>query len=162
MIEKQNSEIIRQHYSEVSTKRGQSSQFNQRNRTFTQYTVSARPSSLKAFNSFFTQVSEAFPDYELTIENIIVKGNRVMARYTICGTHKGDFMGMPPSNERITVTGIDIFRLDNGKVVEHWDAAHQISALPHLNIDSMVSAGGVSRSRLTTTRSENKQFSRSI
>ena len=53
-----------------------------------------------------------------------------MVRYTICGTQKNPFMGIAPTNERITITGIDIFRLDNGKVVEHWNAAHQICALP--------------------------------
>jgi steroid delta-isomerase-like uncharacterized protein len=97
---------------------------------FNQYTASERHVSLRAFNRFFAIINEAFPDYDLIIENLIAKEDRVMVRYTINGTHKGSFMGMPPTNERITITGIDVFRLDNGKVVEHWDAAHQISAIP--------------------------------
>ena len=52
-----------------------------------------------------------------------------MTRYTITGTHKAHFMGMAPTNETVNICGIDIFRIESGKVVEHWDAAHQIKAL---------------------------------
>ncbi len=90
--------------------------------------MSASPLGLNAFERFFTAVGEAFPDYELNIDHLITKGDRVMVRYTICGTHKGEFMGMSPTNERMTITGIDVFRLDNGRVIEHWDAAHQMRA----------------------------------
>lgn len=95
----------------------------------TEYTVSARPSSLEAFYRFFTEVSKAFPDYELRIENMIVKGDRVMVRYTITGTHVEHFMGQSPSHEKTVIFGIDIFRLENDRVIEHWDAAHQINVL---------------------------------
>jgi predicted ester cyclase len=97
---------------------------------FTQYTASSRPSSVKAFYQFFASMAAAFPDYQLNIDNLIVKGDKVMARYTIMGTHQGDFMGLAPTHQKVTITGIDIFRLDQGKIVEHWEAAHQINAIP--------------------------------
>jgi predicted ester cyclase len=130
MVMEQNREIIRRLYEDVSSGKVPTTGYNPRGMSFTQYTVSARPASLKTFNSFFNKVSSAFPDYTLTVESLIVKGDRVMARYTISGIHKGEFMGMAPTSERITIAGIDVFRLDNGKIVEHWDAAHQITALP--------------------------------
>lgn len=90
---------------------------------------SSRHSTLKTLDQFFASVSAAFPDCELNIDNLMVKGDKVMARYTISGTHQGDFMGLAPSHQRVTIAGLDVFRLDKGKVVEHWDAAHQISVL---------------------------------
>ena len=66
-------------------------------------------------------VSEAFPDYDLTIDNLTVKGDRVWSAILSAAPRK-TLHGIAPTNERTTVTGIDIFRLDNGKVVEHWDA----------------------------------------
>ena len=78
---------------------------------------------------FFFSVSEAFPDYKLFINNLKVKGDKVMAKYTISGTQMGSFLGMMPTQEKMTVTGIDVFRLNNGEVIEYWDAAHKIEAL---------------------------------
>ncbi len=133
MVMEQNREIIRRLYEDVSSGKIPAAGYSPRGMNFTQYTVSSQPASLKAFNSFFNKVISAFPDYTLNVENLITKGDRVMVRYTICGTHKGEFMGMDPTNERITIAGIDVFRLDNGKIIEHWDAAHQISALPGID-----------------------------
>jgi predicted ester cyclase len=132
MIDERNREIIRQLYQSACAKKRPETGDRPRKMGFTQYTVSERHSSLKAFHKFFDVICGAFPDYDLNIENMVLKNDRVMVRYTIYGTHKGDFMGLAPTNERVAVTGIDVFRLDNGKVVEHWDAAHQVSALPQL------------------------------
>jgi predicted ester cyclase len=154
-----NKEVVRQLYMEVSSLGNQNVTGGRRGRGFTQYTSCAKPSSLKAFNRFFSTVSEAFPDYKLTIDNIIAKGDRVLTRYTICGTHQRDFMGMAPTYERLTVHGIDVFRLDNGKVVEHWDAAHQISAFPSVEQEPDASSDTRQSNRLTTTRPGRKQFS---
>ncbi len=85
-----------------------------------------RPSGLETLNAFLTEVGSAFPDYRLNINNLIVKENRVMVRYTISGTHKKDFRGLAPTNTRMDITGIDVFRLDGGRVIEYSDAAHQI------------------------------------
>lgn len=130
MIMEQNKEIIRQLYTEIAALRQRTVSYRSRGTGVTHYAVPAKHSSLKAFSRFFLDISEAFPDYEITIDNIIVKGDRVMARYTIMGTHKKHFLGVAPTFKKMMVTGIDVFRLSNGKVVEHWDAAHQINALP--------------------------------
>jgi predicted ester cyclase len=132
-------EIIRNLYSEAINWQN-SPDIKTRGVNFTQYTVSAKPNSLKAFKEFFEAVSQAFPDYKLTIDNMLVKGDRVMARYTISGTQKGSFLGMAPTNEKLTITGIDIFRLEKGRVIQHWDAAHQISASPEIGRQAVTTA----------------------
>jgi predicted ester cyclase len=140
MIIEHNTEIIRQLYFEISSRRLMTNTGTRRH-SFTQYTASSKPSSLKAFKNFFSVVGDALPDYDLSIDSLTVKGDRVMVRYTISGTHKGDFMGIAPTNERITITGIDIFRLDNGKVVEYWDAAHQVCAFPTVDRGPILPSG---------------------
>ncbi len=127
-----NGEIIRQLYKDVTSSRRGYRIPKTEGSNFTQYTVTGKPSSLKSFYRFFATVKEAFPDYELIMENLIVKGDRVMARYTISGTHQAEFMGIMPTHEKMAITGIDVFRLDQGQVVEHWDAAHQVSAFNRL------------------------------
>lgn len=122
-----NADIVRRLYDKTQVRTSEQSE-KLRGMTISPYTVSAGFLGLKAFEQFFTVVGEAFPDYELNINSLIAKGDRVMVRYTISGTHKGKFMGMSPTNEKMTITGIDVFRLENGRVIQHWDAAHQMRA----------------------------------
>ncbi len=94
-----------------------------------QNTMAAKTSVFKSFNRFFYSVASAFPDFELKITNLIVKGDKVMVRYAVSGIQRSAFMGMEPTNEKMSINGIDIFRLENGVVVQHWDAARQIEAV---------------------------------
>lgn len=63
----------------------------------------------------------AFPDTYNTVEDLVAEGNRVAARWTTHATHGGEFMGIPPSGNRIEVTWFGIFHLSNGRIVESWD-----------------------------------------
>ncbi len=66
----------------------------------------------------------AFPDLKCTIEELIAEGDKVACRWTTRATHKGSFLGVAPTNKRLTVTGISIFRIVEGKIVEgrtNWD-----------------------------------------
>jgi steroid delta-isomerase-like uncharacterized protein len=68
-------------------------------------------------------VFAAFPDVQLTIDDLIAEGDLVAERWTMIGTHQGEFMGMPATNKRLTLTGIDIYRYSGGKRVEAWGHA---------------------------------------
>ena len=64
----------------------------------------------------------AFPDLTCTIEDQVAEGDKVVTRWTIRGTQQGEFRGIAPSGEQITLKGIGIFRFsEEGKVVESWD-----------------------------------------
>jgi predicted ester cyclase len=63
---------------------------------------------------------EAFPDLRLTVEDLMAEGDRVAARVTFRGTHKGPFQGIPPTNRQVTFTSIEMNRMVDGKVAEHW------------------------------------------
>lgn len=63
----------------------------------------------------------AVPDLTYTVEDQIVEGDVVVSRYTLSGTHQGEFFGVPGSGRRIEMTGINIDRFDeSGKLVEEW------------------------------------------
>ena len=80
----------------------------------------------------------AFPDLQLTIEDIIAEGETVMARWSCRGTHKGDLSGIAPTGKQVTISGVTIARLTNGKLAEgyvNWDALglmQQLGVAPEL------------------------------
>jgi len=63
---------------------------------------------------------DAFPDSNFRIDDTICEGDRVVTRWTVSGTHKGTLHGIAPTGKRVTVTGITVFRLANGKIAEAW------------------------------------------
>ena len=62
----------------------------------------------------------AFPDIQLTLEDMFAEGDRVAFRSTIRGTHRGLFQGIAPTGKRVTVSLIDVVRIENGAFIEHW------------------------------------------
>jgi steroid delta-isomerase-like uncharacterized protein len=62
----------------------------------------------------------AFPDLVLEAEHLIAEGDQVVLHWTGRGTHEGEFMGIPPSGTSVTARGLDIYRIADGQVVEHW------------------------------------------
>ena len=62
----------------------------------------------------------AFPDLQLTIEDVIAEGETVMARWSCRGTHKGDLSGIAPTGKQFNISGVSIARLANGKLAEGW------------------------------------------
>ena len=69
---------------------------------------------------FFTIFRTAFPDMRMDAREVLVDGDLACVRATMSGTHRGDFMGMPPSGKRFEVTGFDMVRIRDGQVTEHW------------------------------------------
>jgi predicted ester cyclase len=66
------------------------------------------------------------PDMHVTTEHSVESGEWVANRYTISGTLTGDFFGQPPTGKRFEITGIDMMRVRDGQVVEHWAVAEPL------------------------------------
>lgn len=69
---------------------------------------------------YATEFHKAFPDLQVSIDDQIEEGDKLTGRYTLSGTHQGTFFGIPPTGKKVQWSGIDIYRIANGKVVEHW------------------------------------------
>jgi C-1 hydroxylase len=76
--------------------------------------------SLESVKRFMNMIFEAFPDWHETIEDIIAEGDKVWVRTEGTGTHTGEYRGLAPTNKKITGTGVNIYRIVNGKFVEGW------------------------------------------
>ena len=75
----------------------------------------------------------AFPDFNLTIEEMVEAGDKVWARMTARGTNRGGFMG-PPNGKSFEVAVFDVCRFEDGKVVEHWGSPDRFALLAQLGL----------------------------
>ena len=85
---------------------------------------------LESFKQFMTRIYKGFPDWHETIEDITAEGDKVWVRFKVTGTHTGEYRGylpligkkitLAPTGKKITFTGVIIYRIVNGKVVESW------------------------------------------
>lgn len=74
----------------------------------------------EALKEVFARLVRVFPDLEVTIEDLIAEGDKVVSRNTVTGTHLGDYMGHPPTGRRVTYNEIFIFRFAGGRIAETW------------------------------------------
>jgi steroid delta-isomerase-like uncharacterized protein len=81
---------------------------------------------------FVTTYLSAFPDGRITIDEQLAEGDLVGSRWTGRGTHQGDLMGIPPTGKQVTVSGITVSRLKDGKVVEEWSNWDTLGMLQQL------------------------------
>lgn len=82
----------------------------------------------------------AFEHLDVTVEDMVAEGDRVAARFTARGIHRGDFMGLTATEKSITMTGIEIFRIENGRIAELWGEANLVGLMGQLGI--LPSSGG--------------------
>jgi steroid delta-isomerase-like uncharacterized protein len=81
------------------------------------------PQGKAGFKQFFEQMFKAMPDFNYTIKKIIAEGDTVMMYSTTTATHLGEWLGNPPTGNKLNFDVVDIFRIENGKIAEHWDVA---------------------------------------
>jgi serine phosphatase RsbU (regulator of sigma subunit) len=90
-------------------------------------TLQRGPQDVKRFHREF---HSAFSDFHINIEEQIAEGDKVVSRYTMRGTHQGDFRGLAPTGKEVELKAITIFRFsEEGKVVETWDSYDQLSLM---------------------------------
>jgi steroid delta-isomerase-like uncharacterized protein len=70
-----------------------------------------------------------FPDVISTIEDLIAEGDKVVARWRSHATHRGDYMGTPPSGKEVQFTGISVYRIEGGKIAESWTVEDQLGLM---------------------------------
>ena len=103
---------------------------------FTHHFRAPLPPGLAGFKQVGRMMNGAFPDVVVTEEDLIAGGNKVVERSSAVATHKGSLAGEKPTNQRIHWTEIHIYRLENGKISEHWvemammELLQQIGVLP--------------------------------
>jgi steroid delta-isomerase-like uncharacterized protein len=92
------------------------------------------PGGIEGVRQTIAMFLSAFPDLHLTVEDLIAEGDRVVARWTLRGTHQGASLGMPPTGKQFTMPGISVVRLDGGKSAEQWVVHDQLGMLQQLGL----------------------------
>ena len=87
---------------------------------------------LAGLKDFVAQIRAAFPDMQVTADDLIVEGDRLAVRSTIRGTHEGDFMGIPASGKRVEVSDYDFVRFENDQAAEHWGVIDSAALMEQL------------------------------
>lgn len=75
-----------------------------------------------------------YPDLHLTVEDLIAEGDKVVARNTVTGTHRGEFMGVGPTGKSVTYNEIFIFRFADGRVVETWGVVDVYAQMKQIGV----------------------------
>lgn len=87
---------------------------------------------LDGLRAFHEALWEAFPDARLTVEDLVVEGDRAALRYRLQGTHRGPYLGVPPTGLGFDVEGLTLLRLAHGRVVEEWHSPTELAILRRL------------------------------
>ena len=91
-------------------------------------------SGIAGFKQTVRGLRFAFPDLHFRVEEMLVNGDKVTTRTTMKGTHKNSFLGIDPTNEQVTVTGFDIYRIADGMVVERWGTLDGVALMRQINV----------------------------
>lgn len=87
----------------------------------------------ESFKQALRQTYASFPDIHITAEEIIAEGERVVVRWTYRGTHRqGELFGIPPAGREVQVSGITIYRIANGQVLEERGVVDNLSLMQQL------------------------------
>ena len=84
---------------------------------------------------FVSTFFDAFPDINITLEDVIAEGDQAVTRYTIRGTHRGETEEFgPPTGRQMELEGITIHRIEGGKIVEEWERYDNLSVMQQLGL----------------------------
>jgi steroid delta-isomerase-like uncharacterized protein len=87
---------------------------------------------LEGHNAIVALFRAVFPDLQWRIDDLIAEGDKVVARTTMFGTQLGDFFGIPASGTRVSMTGVHVMRIADGKIVEHWGSNDDLGLMRQL------------------------------
>jgi len=94
--------------------------------------VSPKPLTREETEQYIRTLHVAFPDGRYTIEDMIAEGDKVVSRWTVRATHKGEYQGIPATGKQVTFTNIVISRIAGGKIVEAWGEYDSIGLMRQL------------------------------
>jgi steroid delta-isomerase-like uncharacterized protein len=92
------------------------------------------PSDREGGKAYLWSLFSAFPDSKWTIDDMVAEGDRVVTKKTMTGTNSGEFAGMPATGKSVTLQYVDILRLRDGKIIEHWLSMDQLSFMQQLGV----------------------------
>ena len=97
--------------------------------------VEGLPQTKEGVVQFFTMFCAAFSDLKMNAEDVIVSGDKAVARVRVTGTNDGEFMGMPTTGKSVDFQAVDIVRFnDDGSAAEHWGVTDTMTMMQQLGV----------------------------
>jgi steroid delta-isomerase-like uncharacterized protein len=97
--------------------------------------VPGLPATKEGMLDYFRLILSAFPDLRMDVEDLIASDNKTVARVKATGTHRGEFMGVPPTGSHAEIQLIDIMGFDGaGLICDHWGVADMLSLMRQLGV----------------------------
>jgi predicted ester cyclase len=92
------------------------------------------PPNLAGTIQMHQMLFSGFPDFEVIIKDQVAEGDKVVTRKLFKGTHQGDYMGIPPTGNEIAFEVIEILRLQDGKITDHWAVGDMLKMMQQLGV----------------------------
>jgi len=92
------------------------------------------PNDREGGKMFLGGFLNAFPDATFTIDDMIAEGDQVVTKKTFTGTHREEFFGIPATGKPVTLQFVDIMRVRDGRITEHWLSMDQLSLMQQLGV----------------------------
>src|SRR5918998_277866 len=139
MSEEENKAFMRRYYEEIDAaakdKRGASVLDDFITPNFVNHDPSPGFSSdLEGLKNAYDHFLAAQPDGYHVVEDMIAEGDKVVTRLSANGTQTGELFGIPPTDKQVSMTGIAIHRIANGKIVEHWSEIDNLGMMEQLGV----------------------------
>jgi steroid delta-isomerase-like uncharacterized protein len=93
-----------------------------------------KKTGLAGVKELFTFYHTAFPDIKTTIHKEVAEDDMLMAYWTVEGTNTGPMGGMPPTNKKIKMDGMEVVKYKDGKIVEHWEIDDNLTMMRQLGL----------------------------
>ena len=90
------------------------------------------PDYVEAAKQEAADFREGFPDVVSTIEDLIAEGDKVVARWKARATHQGEYMGIPPTGNRVEFTDISVYRIEAGRIAESWNVEDELGLMQQI------------------------------
>ncbi len=115
-----NKELLRRFYKEVYVEWDMTVADEVLSQQFVSHDWPEGMSGPQAFRDYYSAIRSTVPDGRYEVDDLIAEGDRVVVRWRLLGTQKGEFRGIAPTGRAIVLRGIAIYRVENGKLMERW------------------------------------------
>lgn len=141
MEEQNNLDVLHHAFEALNNKENKNRYFDLHDDSLVTHGIPANfPSNKEGLKLFYVELWQAFPDANYSFEHAIIQGNEASCMFSITGTQKAEFLGVPPSNKQVKINGMIFFRFNEQKIVERWEIIDLLSIVKQLDVRQQLSA----------------------
>ena len=134
-IEAQNKEIVRRYWDGKWNERRPEILDELQTPDVVYHGTSMEMNGIEEYKQVYSRYLSAFHDTQVTIEDLIAEGDKVMTRVTCSAVHKGELEGIPPTGKTLTISLFTVFRLVDGKIAEECEIIDELGMMHQLSME---------------------------